>query len=216
MFARLPQVCTGLLVLTTVALLGAVLPSVHAEVIRRGHLDGTVTYVVPAAPVAASTSWALRAPWPWFPHQDDLGVFREQIHQQEHQAYAASVTQLSTPPPSSLVRREQPDGRVALFVLQRVPSLGGTFTFAEGIQQAKQAYETSLDRVSQDPSCTECRREAVRLGRLAKGLSRPEGKVTIYDEAAIANDLNAAGGARVPMLVPTPEPGEPASPAGTP
>jgi hypothetical protein len=63
-------------------------------------------------------------------------------------------------------------------------------------REAKEAYDASLERVKQDPSCVECRQEAVELGRQYRALGREDRRPTVSDETAIANDLNAVTGGR--------------------
>jgi hypothetical protein len=61
-------------------------------------------------------------------------------------------------------------------------------------ERARDAYNASLEEIKTNPTCAECRQKALSLGRAYKGMTREDGKWTIYDEAAIAKDITAAGG----------------------
>ena len=113
---------------------------------------------------------------------------------------------------AEIIKRVNPDGTVTYIVPQKVPSapqLGPCGTSPDDPQtlpSASDAYQATLLRLQTDPTNAECRREALRLGRLFRAMSREDGKLTIYDESAIANDLNAAGpsaGGPVPVPVPS-------------
>lgn len=64
------------------------------------------------------------------------------------------------------------------------------------VHHARETYKAALAKLKLAPHDLECREQALRFGRLYMGMSRQDGRVTIYDEAAIANDINAIAGVR--------------------
>ena len=77
---------------------------------------------------------------------------------------------------------------------------------ARYLQQAKEVYEASLVRLRERPNDPDCKQEALRLGRLyAEWTRHRQGtNVTLFDEVALANDLQAACAAAATQQV-TPE-----------
>jgi hypothetical protein len=65
---------------------------------------------------------------------------------------------------------------------------------AEYLRQAQQAYETSLLRLREKPDDPGLRHQALRCGRLYAAWTRhKQGTgVTLFDEVALANDIQAA------------------------
>ncbi|GGA14907.1 hypothetical protein GCM10008018_69730 [Paenibacillus marchantiophytorum] len=55
-------------------------------------------------------------------------------------------------------------------------------------------YQIALRKLSQNPKYVQLRQQALSLGRFYYSSSRPDHKPTVYDETAIANDINAACG----------------------
>lgn len=65
-------------------------------------------------------------------------------------------------------------------------------------EKAKEAYYSSLEELKHSPSDPELRQEVLELGRDYSRLTR-KGKVVLYDEVALMNDINAAcAGASMP------------------
>ena len=62
------------------------------------------------------------------------------------------------------------------------------------IETEKQNYSKCLEELSKDPNNTELRRTALEAGRLYYSSLREDKIITVYDEAALNNDLLAAGG----------------------
>jgi hypothetical protein len=103
---------------------------------------------------------------------------------------------------AEVIKRVNPDGSITYIVPQRAPSpavvepgpcdpsANTPTTFA----QAQDAYNTVLQRLQAAPDNVQCRQQLVRLGRLQAELERASGRATVYDETAIANDLNAISG----------------------
>ena len=67
--------------------------------------------------------------------------------------------------------------------------------FNEWVKQrraALQEYQTSLERLKSAPNNPTLRQECLRLGRHYSNLTRDRKGLTIYDEVAIKNDIDAA------------------------
>jgi len=103
---------------------------------------------------------------------------------------------------STVITRANPDGTVAYPAPHMMTSGPGPVpavmpqTQTE-MERARDAYNASLEEIKTNPTCAECRQKALSLGRAYKGMTREDGKWTIYDEAAIAKDINAAGGGEI-------------------
>lgn len=57
---------------------------------------------------------------------------------------------------------------------------------------ALRAYQESLERLKADPNKPELRQKALQLGRVYSNLTREKKGVTVYDEVALKNDIDAA------------------------
>ena len=74
----------------------------------------------------------------------------------------------------------------------------------------RHAYSEILSLLSQHPTLSVLHQMALDFGRLKYSLDRPDRKLTIYDENAIANDIRAASGASftapnlAPEIIPSP------------
>ena len=60
------------------------------------------------------------------------------------------------------------------------------------------AYQQALQQLRHNPGSSELRVQALAWGRSYYGLARKDGAPTIYDEMALANDLNASAGSAAP------------------
>lgn len=81
---------------------------------------------------------------------------------------------------------------VGLFVLAIV---AGVYTAIEQQRQlaaALKAYQESLERLKSNPNNPEFRQLALQHGRVYSNLTRDKKGVTIYDEVALKNDIDAA------------------------
>jgi len=58
--------------------------------------------------------------------------------------------------------------------------------------KARGAYQESLAQLKLDPSNPNLRQETLRLGREYSNLTRDQKGVTVFDEVALSNDINAA------------------------
>ena len=63
---------------------------------------------------------------------------------------------------------------------------------AEALENARQAYHQSLERLKQNPTDANLRQMTLGLGRSYSNLTRNRKGVTIFDEVALMNDINAA------------------------
>jgi cytochrome c peroxidase len=60
------------------------------------------------------------------------------------------------------------------------------------ITDAKKAYEDSLSHLKERPTDPDLRQHTLALGRAYSNLTRDQKGVTIFDEVALSNDINAA------------------------
>lgn len=74
------------------------------------------------------------------------------------------------------------------------------FAIASGIAQgkaqenARRAYQASLAALEADPGSAQLRQKTLALGRAYSNLTRDKKGVTLFDEVALMNDINAACG----------------------
>jgi len=64
----------------------------------------------------------------------------------------------------------------------------------EAQAEAKAAYEESLVRLKSNPASVDMRQRTLQLGRAYASLTRRSQGVTVFDEVALMNDINAASG----------------------
>lgn len=84
---------------------------------------------------------------------------------------------------------------------------------AGAINKARQAYQNSLAELTTDPTNPQKRQNTLALGRAYSNLTRDQKGVTLFDEVALMNDINAACGGATTLARPNPS-SEPA-PADT-
>ena len=60
------------------------------------------------------------------------------------------------------------------------------------LSQARDAYFDALRRLKANPTNADMRERTLHLGRTYSNLTRNKSGVTIYDEVALSNDINAA------------------------
>ena len=63
------------------------------------------------------------------------------------------------------------------------------------LRQAREAYSFSLERLKERPNDPDCKQKALQLGRLYASWTRylqGDSRVTLFDEVALGNDLQAA------------------------
>ena len=84
-------------------------------------------------------------------------------------------------------------GGVLLFVIVIIIALvksGNEQT--QRLNAARDAYFNSLRRLKTNPTSADLRQTTLQLGRTYSNLTRNQKGVTIYDEVALSNDINAA------------------------
>jgi uncharacterized membrane protein len=62
----------------------------------------------------------------------------------------------------------------------------------KAILEARQAYDHSLSKLKSDPANPNLRQQTLQLGRVYSNLTRNRRGVTVFDEVALMNDINAA------------------------
>ena len=62
----------------------------------------------------------------------------------------------------------------------------------EELQNARSKYDDVLTSLKTNPSDPDMRQKAVEIGRVYSNLTRNKRGVTVYDEMALMNDINAA------------------------
>jgi hypothetical protein len=68
--------------------------------------------------------------------------------------------------------------------------------------KAKAAYQASLQALTTDPANRELAQRTLELGRAYSRITRRSRSVTIFDELALLNDINAASGGRMAIAEP--------------
>ncbi len=63
---------------------------------------------------------------------------------------------------------------------------------AKALEDARVAYHTSLAQLKQNPTNADLRQKTLELGRIYSNLTRDKKGVTVFDEVALMNDINAA------------------------
>lgn len=58
--------------------------------------------------------------------------------------------------------------------------------------EARIAYQDALERLKANPTNADLRQHVLQLGRYYSNLTRDKRGVTVYDEVALMNDINAA------------------------
>lgn len=96
---------------------------------------------------------------------------------------------------------------IIILVLVIVASVASANSKAKTQAQAKASYEHSLTELKTDPGNADLRQRTLQLGRSYSNLTRNKKGVTVFDEVALMNDINAAcaGAASLPSVeLPTP------------
>jgi len=78
---------------------------------------------------------------------------------------------------------------------------------ANAIEKARQAYQASLAELTADPTNAQKRQNTLALGRAYSNLARDQKGVTVFDEMALMNDINAACGGATTLAQPNPSSG---------
>lgn len=84
-------------------------------------------------------------------------------------------------------------------IAARIAAINAARTAQQAKDKAHGAYQASLAQLKLDPANPNLRQETLRLGREYSNLTRDQKGVTVFDEVALSNDINAAcAGAAVP------------------
>lgn len=98
-------------------------------------------------------------------------------------------------------------GIVFIVVLVMVASVASANSKAKTQAQAKASYERSLTELKSDPVNANLRQRTLQLGRAYSNLTRNKKGVTVFDEVALMNDIDAAcAGATSPSKTEAPIP----------
>ncbi|HXH38775.1 MAG TPA: SHOCT domain-containing protein [Thermoanaerobaculia bacterium] len=68
----------------------------------------------------------------------------------------------------------------------------------DAVMKARSIYHASLAQLKATPGSADLRQETLRLGRVYSNLTRNKKGVTVFDEVALMNDINAAAGGAQP------------------
>jgi hypothetical protein len=74
---------------------------------------------------------------------------------------------------------------------------------AKATQEAQQNYHAGLQRLKENPTNAVLRQEVLALGREYSNRTRNQQGITIYDEVALKNDIDAACAGAVAIQKPT-------------
>jgi hypothetical protein len=90
------------------------------------------------------------------------------------------------------------EGLIVLLVIVVVLMVGSIIVThdrklaAEELEEARQEYQRSLTKLKSNPTNADLRQMTLQLGRIYSNLTRDKKGVTVYDEVALLNDINAA------------------------
>jgi hypothetical protein len=80
----------------------------------------------------------------------------------------------------------------AIFVILVIAGIAAAIQGANKLEAAKKAYQKSLSRLRHDPNNAVLRKNALGLGRVYSNLTRNKKGVSLFDEVALKNDIDAA------------------------
>lgn len=98
---------------------------------------------------------------------------------------------------------------------------GGSVARGKRLAETRAEYDEALARLRGDPTSAFYRQRALEVGRALAALSRESGAVTVFDEMALKNDLDAAAAGATVLTAPiapaaSKAPATPAPAAGAP
>src|SRR5215207_1901244 len=70
--------------------------------------------------------------------------------------------------------------------------------------EAKRAYQDSLSHLKEKPTDADLKQQTLALGRHYSNLTRDQKGITVFDEVALSNDINAACAGASAYSNPTP------------
>ncbi len=79
-----------------------------------------------------------------------------------------------------------------IFVVALVVTLVNRYQQAQRREEARQAYENALQSLKADPTNPNVKQITLTLGRAYSNLTRNKKGVTLFDEVALKNDIDAA------------------------
>lgn len=85
---------------------------------------------------------------------------------------------------------------IVVVVLIAVSTQGAT----KKLKEARQAYRDSLQKLGEHPTHRALRQRTLELGRAYSNLTRGKKGVTLFDEVALMNDINAACGSAMTVV----------------
>jgi hypothetical protein len=80
----------------------------------------------------------------------------------------------------------------AIFVIVVVAVIVSANAQQKQVTAAFKAYQESLERLRAEPNSSGLRQRVLELGRVYSNLTRDRKGVTVYDEVALKNDIDAA------------------------
>lgn len=81
---------------------------------------------------------------------------------------------------------------VGVIILALIGGFFGAINQQKQMRAALQAYQACLARLKAEPNNPELRQQTLQLGRVYSNLTRDKKGVTVYDEVALKNDIDAA------------------------
>ncbi len=81
---------------------------------------------------------------------------------------------------------------IAVIVVISITSNNSARQRAKALEDARVAYQTSLAQLKRNPTSADSRQRTLEFGRIYSNLTRNKKGVTIFDEIALMNDINAA------------------------
>jgi Short C-terminal domain len=73
----------------------------------------------------------------------------------------------------------------------------------KALEAARKAYQESLAKLKAAPNDADVKQRTLELGRYYSALTRQDKNVTVYDEVALGNDINAATAGASAQAAPT-------------
>ena len=83
-------------------------------------------------------------------------------------------------------------GIIAVIIIAIVLNENAAKQRRKALEDARVAYQTSLAQLKRNPTSADLRQRTLELGRIYSNLTRDKKGVTIFDEIALMNDINAA------------------------
>ncbi len=91
---------------------------------------------------------------------------------------------------------------ILTFILVVVIAIFAGVAAGDKLRAARTAYQNSLLALKGDPTNPDLRQQTLHLGRAYSQLTRNNKRVALFDEMALANDINAAAGGSTALVSP--------------